>query len=781
MYSFNFNNKKHLLVSLILLIIGTFFLYFNTFSGHLLNWDDTTYLLNNRLFSQNFNLKSLQNIYQSDHHISLVLMSFFAQIKWLGFNPYEFHLVNIFIHILNVLLVFFLSKTLLKNNVWALIIALLFAIHPMRSETVGWIFQRKDLFFTFFFLLSSLSFISFLKTKNILLLALVFIFGYLSSLSKIQAITLPLIIIALEFYIRKTVSVKSLTTAMILFVFQIDVLMSFNQIVLLLLIPSLISIYYKQLSHQFILTSEILKRKFKNKIIQKHASQINIANLIILSYIVFFVFFKLINNLDSDYLKNVIFSIIPLVVFYIFIAHQHITYKWKNHLLILIAMVILSGIVLFLIVKVDTSMTKNSTYPLIKRIEFGIYSFNYYILKFFFPFNLSAMHPYPDNAQKPLSLLFQISPYLFITISSVVGYFIAKMKNKALRNNLIFGIVFFVINISLVLHIIPIEGRVIVADRYTYLAYFGLFFAIVPLIFSIYNKWRNNKFASYFIKSFAILIFIIFSFQTFSRNKVWQNDEVFWTDVIKKDKSNHYANYSLALFYYEQQDYERAIGFYDKAIQKFDNDFEYYTNRGACYVKLKETTKAIDDFARAIDLNPKNAYAYNNRGSLFLQIGDIRNAFIDFQIATQIDSNYADAKANFEKTKMLQTAISSTSSSIDYSPEKSQLFNDIGVKKAMNGDIENALPDFNKAVLLDSLNVNAYKNRGNAYASLKKFDEAMFDYNKVLKFNPNDAGIFMNIGNIKHQQNDKSACEYWQKAKKLGLKDAQQMLNKFCK
>jgi Flp pilus assembly protein TadD len=355
------------------------------------------------------------------------------------------------------------------------------------------------------------------------------------------------------------------------------------------------------------------------------------------------------------------------------------------------------------------------------------------------------------------------------------------MKDKALRNNLIFGIVFFVINISLVLHIIPIEGRVIVADRYTYLAYFGLFFAIIPLIFSIYNKWRNNKFASNFIKSFAILIFIIFSFQTYSRNKVWQNDEAFWTDVIKKDKSNHYANYSLALFYYEQQDYERAIGFYDRAIQKFDNDFEYYTNRGACYVKLKETTKAIDDFARAIDLNPKNAYAYNNRGSLFLQIGDIRNAFIDFQIATQIDSNYADAKANFEKTKMLQTTISNTSTSTEYSPEKSQLFNDIGVKKAMNGDIENALPDFNKAVLLDSLNVNAFKNRGNAYASLKKFDEAMLDYNKVLKFNPYDAGIFMNIGNIKHQQNDKSACEYWQKAKKLGLKDAQQMLNKFCK
>jgi len=48
---------------------------------------------------------------------------------------------------------------------------------------------------------------------------------------------------------------------------------------------------------------------------------------------------------------------------------------------------------------------------------------------------------------------------------------------KYFRNNRIvwFGVLFFLINIGVVLHIIPIEGRVLAADRYTYLAYIGLF------------------------------------------------------------------------------------------------------------------------------------------------------------------------------------------------------------------------------------------------------------------------------------------------------------------
>lgn len=757
------------------IIASTFVLYYNTLSGSLLNWDDTTYLINNRLMNQNISFNSFYNIYQVEHHISLVLSSFLVQIRWFGVDPFGMHLFNLFFHIFNVLLVYVLSKKLLKNNFFALFIALLFAIHPMRSETVGWIIQRKDILYSFFFLLSSIIFLNFLKTKKILPLIFVLFFGTLASLSKVQALALPFVLIILEYFVDKKITTKSLIFLFPLIFLQTNIFFSPIEMLIFLVLPSIVCVYSENLQ-KIRFSNFSIWDKLKLNSLKKH---FNLLNLILIIFALIFVS-QLLKS--SFYPTNeLIKSAFTLGIFYLFVFHEKIKFKYKNAILFTLIFISLIGAYYIFTYILSVSLTERIVHPIPTRIQFALYSLSYYLVKLFAPFNLSAMHPYPDKPNVPISLLYQISPFVIILITSLIAYYLYKLKNQILKQQIIFGLLFFIINISFVLHLIPIQGRVIVADRYTYLAYFGLFFSLIPMVGNFYSKFKEKPLFNSIFSIIIGFILMIFAYQTWTRNKVWKNDEIFWTDVIQKDKSNHYANFSLALFYFEKKQYEKALEFYNKAIQKFGNNYEYYTNRGSCYVKLKETKKAIDDFAKAIDLNPKNAYAFNNRGVLFRQIGDLKNALIDFQIASQLDSNYTEAKINFDKTNALLSTIEAPSDNKTSNQEKAKLLNDLGVKKAMDKQFDAAILDFSNAILLDSLNMDAYKNRGNAFASIQKFNEAMKDYNKVLTFNPNDAGIFMNIGNIKHQLNDKSACDYWKKAKSLGINDADIMINRFCK
>ena len=60
--------------------------------------------------------------------------------------------------------------------------------------------------------------------------------------------------------------------------------------------------------------------------------------------------------------------------------------------------------------------------------------------------------------------------------------------------------------------------------------------------------------------------------------------------------------------------YERAIGDYDKAVELNPEYAEAYSNRGNSYAMLNQHERAIEDYDKAVELNPEGAEAYANRG-----------------------------------------------------------------------------------------------------------------------------------------------------------------------
>lgn len=128
-------------------------------------------------------------------------------------NPIGYHLTNVTLHLVNTYLVYWVSflifpKVLIEREAAALLSALFFAINPLTTESVCWISGRSDIIAAFFILSSFLSYLLFKKNGRYLYLipsGLLFILG---ALTKEVALSLPVLIIAIELLYSKCFSEK---------------------------------------------------------------------------------------------------------------------------------------------------------------------------------------------------------------------------------------------------------------------------------------------------------------------------------------------------------------------------------------------------------------------------------------------------------------------------------------------------------------------------------------------------------------------------------------------
>ncbi|MGM0650805.1 MAG: tetratricopeptide repeat protein [Bacteroidota bacterium] len=770
---------KNIHLYLVGVLVLSIVVFLPAMNGEFLNWDDTTYITGNALVFKDISYSSFKDLYEFNRYISLVLFSFLVQINLFGDSPELFHIINILIHALNVLLIFKLASTLLRSDKTALFIALLFAVFPTRAESVCWIAQRKDLLFTMFFLISALSYIKFLKDKKILWFFIVIISSYLSVMCKLQALAIIPTLILLEYFINGKIQYKSWFLITGIFLIMLIKIGQFKEMALFIITPLLIGFYHDRINKLFHFINFNIR-------VKKRKHNIRITDLIFYYY-----FCSIGGTVIYSFITGAIFQDFTEISFYILLQINavfilyilyykprfHITRnKIKFFIILFIIGVLTTGVILFY----SNEMLQDG-WALFKsnNVFYPFYSLNYYLYRFIFPFNLNAMVPYPESVQS-LPLIYTISPIISILVTLCIIVALRKIKDQGLRRNIIFGLLFFLINIALVLHIIPIKGRVIVADRYTYLAYFGLAFSLICLLEFLYHR-ITHKFTKRSFQILAVAGVLALSLQTYSRSHVYLNDKTFWSDIISKDKDNHYAWYSLGLYYYEKGDYENAIKHYNTAIDLNSNNYEYYANRGGTYTKMQEYEKALKDFNKAISLNPGNHTAYNNRGAIFLKAGKPEKALSDFKKALSLKPGYPEAAKNLEDTKEMLHSVKSDDGKEKPNKALSDYHNEVGMEKVKQGNMKAALKDFEKAVNYDETNTEALKNRGNALASLDRFEEAKADYLKILELSPEDGGAMMNIGNIMHQTGEVGkACQYWEMALEKGFQDARKMIEKYC-
>lgn len=185
---------------------ATFIVYIPTLNGEFLWYDDDIMIFNNPLIMK-FNFYTVKNCFGFDniiHYHPLVYISYSIEYSLFGAEPFIFRLDNVLLHCVNSLLVFLFIKGICSSLRIAFITALIFAVHPLHTESVAWATERKDVLYSFFYLFSLIMYVKFSKSgKTEFYYSSVLLF-ICSCFSKAMAVTLPAAILLIDYILPKS-------------------------------------------------------------------------------------------------------------------------------------------------------------------------------------------------------------------------------------------------------------------------------------------------------------------------------------------------------------------------------------------------------------------------------------------------------------------------------------------------------------------------------------------------------------------------------------------------
>lgn len=196
--------KKSNIIFISFILLITFFSFLPILENDFVDWDDYSYIIQNYKIRE-LSLSKIKEIFTTTHYGGyepLTELSFTLIYSFAKLNPFYYHLVNLILHLINVTLVFYLFFLLTNDNKIAFIVTILFAIHPLRVESVAWASELKDVLYALFFLCSLIFYIYYYtkKEKNIYFYILSVLFYAISLLPKPQAIFLPFLLFVFDYY-----------------------------------------------------------------------------------------------------------------------------------------------------------------------------------------------------------------------------------------------------------------------------------------------------------------------------------------------------------------------------------------------------------------------------------------------------------------------------------------------------------------------------------------------------------------------------------------------------
>lgn len=172
-------------------------------SFEFVNFDDPIYITENNHIQQGVTVDSMRWAFTTHlhgHFHPLTWLSHAADYQFFGLDPAGHHFSSFFLHLMNTLLLFCVLKKM-TGATWASgFAAALFAVHPLHVESVAWVADRKDLLCGFFWILSLWVYTKAVARQWSWYFLLLILLYFLGLLSKTMMITLPLVLLLLDFW-----------------------------------------------------------------------------------------------------------------------------------------------------------------------------------------------------------------------------------------------------------------------------------------------------------------------------------------------------------------------------------------------------------------------------------------------------------------------------------------------------------------------------------------------------------------------------------------------------
>ena len=185
------------------LIFSTLAVYWQVKDCEYVYYDDNKYVSENPHVLNGLTVEGIIWAFttsQSSNWHPVTWLSHMLDIQLFGPDPGRHHLINLFFHILNALLIFAVFKKMTGQAWQSGVVAALFALHPLHVESVAWIAERKDVLSTFFGMLALWGYVRYAARPNVPRYLLVFLFLALGLMSKPMLVTFPFVFLLLDYW-----------------------------------------------------------------------------------------------------------------------------------------------------------------------------------------------------------------------------------------------------------------------------------------------------------------------------------------------------------------------------------------------------------------------------------------------------------------------------------------------------------------------------------------------------------------------------------------------------
>lgn len=211
------NLRQNWFIYLFLIVI-TLAVYSRVTEFEFVQYDDGVYVMNNDHVKTGLtaaNIRHALTFTQDANWIPLTWVSLMLDHEIAARSPAAdqhaenagvYHRTNVIIHVLNTLLLFVVLSSLTGLRWRSAMVATLFAVHPLHVESVAWVSERKDVLSTLFMMLTLWAYVWYVRkpgTRRYVLMAAPFVLGLMS---KSMLVTLPLVLLLLDFWPLKRVA-----------------------------------------------------------------------------------------------------------------------------------------------------------------------------------------------------------------------------------------------------------------------------------------------------------------------------------------------------------------------------------------------------------------------------------------------------------------------------------------------------------------------------------------------------------------------------------------------
>ncbi|HWL08663.1 MAG TPA: tetratricopeptide repeat protein, partial [Planctomicrobium sp.] len=185
------------------LVVVTVLCYAGTFRNEFVDFDDDRYVTHNEVVQQGLTLEGIVYAFTTVHTgnwIPLTWLSLQLDVSLFGLNPAGFHGMNLFFHVVNVLLLYQLVRSIGGSLGQGFLVAALFAVHPLHVESVAWMSERKDVISTAFLLWACLAYVRYTRSPSPQRYVGVMLPLALGLMAKPMLVTLPVLLLLADFW-----------------------------------------------------------------------------------------------------------------------------------------------------------------------------------------------------------------------------------------------------------------------------------------------------------------------------------------------------------------------------------------------------------------------------------------------------------------------------------------------------------------------------------------------------------------------------------------------------